>query len=51
MIANRDGTMDARLIKDAASMCQYIKVGDCLVADSEKQNEQSFQDDNVDIDR
>jgi tRNA G37 N-methylase TrmD len=51
VIANRDGTMDARLIKDAANMCQCIKVGNYLVTDGEKQNEQLFEADGVDVDR
>ena len=39
VIANRDGPVDVRLIKDGESMCQYIKVGDYLVADGVKPTE------------
>ena len=50
-IANRDGEVEVRLIKEAQAACSSIHVGDYLEADGEKQTEQLFHADSVDIKR
>ena len=43
LIANRDdGAQKILLIKDAAKLCQHIRVGDYLEAEGEKQSEELF---------
>jgi hypothetical protein len=42
VVANRDGNVELRLLKDAAPACGSIKVGDYLEAEGEKQNEQLY---------
>jgi hypothetical protein len=51
VIANRDGEVQVRLVKDAVSACPSIQVGDYLEADGEKQNEQLFDADTVEVHR
>ena len=41
-IANRDGVVTLRLIRDAASECERIDPGDYLEADGEKEHEQLY---------
>ena len=50
-IANRDGTVKVRLIKEAVVACHTIQVGDYLEADGEKQHEGLFHADSVEIKR
>ena len=49
LIANRDeGAQKILLIRDAAKLCQSIRVGDYLEAEGEKQSEALFHADEVD---
>ena len=50
-IANRDGEVEVRLIKEAQAACSSIHVGDYLEADGEKQHEGLFHANSVDIKR
>jgi len=51
VIANRDGLVKVVLFKDAAQVADEIRVGDYLKADGEKQHEQLFHADSVEISR
>jgi CSLREA domain-containing protein len=51
IIANRDGNVEVRLVKEAVSACRSIQVGDYLEADGEKQHEFLFDADTVEIRR
>ena len=51
MIANRDGLVEVRLLKEVQKTCMSIQVGDSLEADGEKQHEQLFDADSVEIKR
>ena len=51
VIANRDGLVKVVLFKDAAQVAEDIEVGDYLEADGEKQHEQLFHADSVEISR
>jgi len=52
LIANRDeGAQKLLLIREAAKLCQHIRVGDYLEADGEKQSEALFHADDVDVRR
>lgn len=50
LIANRDdGVQKILLIRDAAKLCQHIRVGDYLEAEGEKQSEELFHADDVTV--
>ena len=51
VIANRDGVVEIRLIKEAQAACTSIQVGDYLEADGEKQHEQLFDATDVSVKR
>jgi hypothetical protein len=51
MIANRDGAVEIKPIKEAQKACSSIQVGDYLEADGKKQHEGLFYADNVEIKR
>jgi hypothetical protein len=51
VIANRDGDVEVRLVKDAVSACRSIQAGDYLEVDGEKQTEQLFDASDVTITR
>jgi hypothetical protein len=51
VIANRDGLVEVRLIKEAQAACTAIRVGDYLEADGEKQHEGLFHADSVEVKR
>jgi hypothetical protein len=51
IIANRDGNVEVKLLKEAQKLCSSIQVGDYLEADGEKQHEQLFHADSVEIKR
>jgi hypothetical protein len=51
VIANRDGQVEVRLIKDAQKACSSLQVGDYLEADGEKQHELLFYADSVEVKR
>jgi hypothetical protein len=52
LVANRDeGVQKVLLIRDAAKLCQQIRVGDYLEAEGEKQSEVLFYADEVDTRR
>jgi hypothetical protein len=51
VIANRDGQVEVRLIKEAQNACSSIQVGDYLEADGEKQHELLFDADSVEVKR
>jgi hypothetical protein len=51
VIANRDGAVEVKLLKDAQKACSSIQVGDYLEADGEKQHEGLFYADSVEIKR
>ena len=51
VIANRDGAVEVRLLKEAQKACSSIHVGDYLEADGEKQHEFLFHADSVEIKR
>ena len=51
VIANRDGLVKVVLFKDASQVADDIRVGDYLEADGEKQHEQLFHADSVEISR
>ena len=52
VIANRDGAVEVKLLKpEAQNACSSIQVGDYLEADGEKQHEQLFHADSVEIKR
>ena len=51
VIANRDGEVEVRLIKEAQAACSSIQVGDYLEADGEKQHEQLFDADSFEVKR
>jgi chitinase len=51
VIANRDGAVEVRLIKEAQAACSSISVGDYLEAGGEKQHEGLFYADSVDVKR
>ena len=42
-IANRDGLVTVRLVREAATTCDSIRIGDYLSADGEKINELLFE--------
>ena len=48
-IANRDGLVRILLLKDAASVCSAIRLGDYLEVEGVKQNEQLYEAENVTI--
>jgi hypothetical protein len=50
-IANRDGAVESKLIKEAQAACSSIQVGDYLEADGEKQHEGLFYADSVEVKR
>ena len=49
IIANRDGAVEVRLIKEAQAACSSIHVGDYLEADGDKQHEGLFHADSIEI--
>ena len=51
VIANRDGAVEVQLVKEAQAACPSISVGDYLEADGEKQHEELFHADSVEIKR
>jgi hypothetical protein len=51
VIANRDGLVEVKLLKEAQKACRSISVGDYLEADGEKQHEQLFYADSVEVKR
>lgn len=52
LIANRDeGAQKILMIKEAAKLCQHVRVGDYLEAEGEKQSEALFYADDVTIKR
>ena len=51
VIANRDGAVEVRLIKEAQAACSSIQLGDYLEADGDKQHEHLFHADSVEIKR
>jgi CSLREA domain-containing protein len=51
VVANRDGPVEVRLIKEAQAACRSIQPGDYLEADGEKQHEGLFHADSVEIKR
>ena len=51
VIANRDGAVEVKLVKEAQKACNSISVGDYLEADGEKQHEYLFHADSVEIKR
>ena len=51
VIANRDGLVEIRLLKEARNACAAIQVGDYLEVDGEKQHEALFDADSVEIRR
>ncbi len=51
VIANRDGEVEVRLVKEAQDACRSISVGDYLEAAGEKQHEHLFDADSVDVKR
>ena len=51
VIANRDGLVEVKLVKEARAACSSISVGDYLEADGEKQHEHLFHADSLDIKR
>ena len=51
VIAKRDGAVEIKLIKVAQAACASIQVGDYLEVDGEKQHEQLYHADNVEIRR
>jgi len=51
VIANHDGAVEVKLLKEAQKVCSSISVGDYLEADGEKQHEGLFHADSVEIKR
>ena len=51
VIANRDGFVEVKLVKEAQKACSSISVGDYLEADGEKQHEGLFYADSVEVKR
>jgi CSLREA domain-containing protein len=51
VIANRDGAVEVKLLREAQKACRSIKPGDYLEADGEKQHEYLFHADGVEIRR
>jgi hypothetical protein len=51
VIANRDGLVEVKLVKEAQRACSSISVGDYLEADGEKQHEGLFHADSVEVKR
>ena len=51
VIANRDGAVAVKLLKEAQKACSSIQAGDYLEADGEKQHEGLFHADSVAIKR
>jgi hypothetical protein len=49
VIANRDGAVEVRLLKEAVAACRSIRVGDYLEADGEKQHELLFDAESIEI--
>jgi hypothetical protein len=49
VIANRDGAVEIKLIKEAQAACSSIQVGDYLEADGEKQHEGLYYADSVGV--
>ncbi len=51
LIANRDGLVEVRLIKDAKGAASWLKPGDYLEADGFKEHEGLFYAEEVDVAR
>ena len=51
VIANRDGEVETRLVKEAQAACRSIQPGDYLEADGEKQHEHLFDAHGVEVRR
>jgi hypothetical protein len=51
IIADRDGEVEVRLIKEAQAACASIQPGDYVEADGQKQHEQLFDADSVTVTR